>query len=52
MPQSKAYELLKKHQIHADEVKDGKTSLRHLRHIVRSENLPFDVFHALVRLRR
>lgn len=52
MPEQKAHELLRKHNINLDEVRERKTSLHHLRHIVRSENLPFDVFQALVRLRR
>ncbi|HEY5611286.1 MAG TPA: hypothetical protein VIL97_08765 [Thermoanaerobaculia bacterium] len=52
MPETKAKELLRKHNINIDEVRAGKTSLHHLRHMVRSEELPFDVFQALVRLRR
>ena len=52
MAEHQANELLRKHNIDVNDVKDRKTSLHHLRHIVRSENLPFDVFQALVRLRR
>jgi hypothetical protein len=33
-------------------VKDRRTTLHHLRNIVHSEQLPFDVFKALVDLRR
>ena len=35
-----------------DDVKDRRTSLHHLRHIVHAEQLPFDVFKALVKMRR
>lgn len=52
MHQHKAQELLSKHNISVDEVRERKTSLHHLRHIVRAENLPFDVFRELVKLRR
>ncbi|MEO8215913.1 MAG: hypothetical protein ABI718_02410 [Acidobacteriota bacterium] len=52
MPEHKASELLKKHNISAEDLRDRKHSLHHLRHIVRSEELPFDVFKALVRQRR
>jgi len=52
MPDQKAHELLRKHDITIDDVKERRTSLHHLRRIVHSEQLPFDVFKALVRLRR
>jgi hypothetical protein len=52
MPEHKAHELLRKHNINLDDVKDRRMSLHHLRHIVHSEQLPFDVFKALVKLRR
>lgn len=52
MPQQKAKELLQKHNISVDEVRDRKTSLHHLRKIVHAENLPFDVFRELVKMRR
>jgi hypothetical protein len=52
MPENKAHELLRKHNIHVDDVKERRTSLHHLRHIVHSEQLPFDVFKALVKMRR
>lgn len=52
MSDQKAKELLKKHNIKIEDVETGRTSLHHLRHIVRNENLQFDVFQALVRLRR
>ena len=51
MAEHKAHELLKKHSISIQDVREGRTSLHHLRQIVRGENLPFDVFQALVRLR-
>jgi hypothetical protein len=52
MPDKKAHELLRKHDIDLDDVKARRTSLHHLRQIVHSEQLPFDVFKALVKLRR
>jgi hypothetical protein len=52
MPDQKAHELLRKHNITIDDVKERRTSLHHLRRIVHGEQLPFDVFKALVRLRR
>ncbi|MBV8519032.1 MAG: hypothetical protein JO197_16680 [Acidobacteria bacterium] len=52
MPDQKAHDLLRKHNIHVDDVKERRTSLHHLRQIVRAEDLPFDVFKALVKLRR
>jgi hypothetical protein len=52
MSEIKANELLRKHNISVDDVKERRTSLHHLRHIVHSEQLPFDVFKALVKLRR
>jgi hypothetical protein len=51
MAENKAHELLRKHNITVDDVKERRTSLHHLRHIVHSEQLPFDVFKALVKLR-
>lgn len=52
MPEQKAHDLLHKHNIHVDDVKDRRTTLHHLRNIVHSEQLPFDVFKALVKMRR
>ena len=52
MPEKTAHELLRKHNIHVDDVKDRRTTLHHLRNIVHAEQLPFDVFTALVKLRR
>jgi hypothetical protein len=52
MAENKAHELLRKHNIAVEDVMQRRTSLHHLRHIVHSENLPFDVFKALVKLRR
>ena len=52
MSEKRAHELLRKHNISVQDVKERKTSLHHLRNIVHSEQLPFDVFKALVDLRR
>ena len=52
MPENKAQEVLRKHNISLEEVREGRTSLHHLRQIVHNEKLPFDVFKALVKLRR
>ena len=52
MSEKRAHELLRKHNISVQDVKERKTSLHHLRNIVHSERLPFDVFKALVDLRR
>ena len=52
MPENKAQDLLRKHNITVDDVKERRTTLHHLRNIVHSEQLPFDVFKALVKLRR
>ena len=51
MPENRAHELLRKHNITVDDVKERRTTLHNLRHIVHSEQLPFDVFKALVKLR-
>ena len=52
MADQKAHELLRKHNISLEDVKERRTSLHHLRQIVHNEQLPFDVFKALVKLRR
>jgi hypothetical protein len=52
MPEQKCHDLLRKHNITPDDVKERRMSLHHLRNIVRSEALPFDVFKALVKMRR
>jgi hypothetical protein len=52
MPENKAHELLRKHNINVDDVRERRTTLHHLRHIVHAEQLPFDVFKALVKMRR
>ena len=51
MSEIKAHELLRKHNLTVDDVKQRRTSMHHLRHIVHSEQLPFDVFKALVKMR-
>ena len=52
MADQKAHELMRKHNISLEDVKERRTSLHHLRQIVHSEQLPFDVFKALVKMRR
>lgn len=52
MSEHKAHELLRKHNISIEDVKERRTTLHHLRNIVHAEQLPFDVFKALVHLRR
>jgi uncharacterized DUF497 family protein len=52
MAEQKAHEVLRKHNISLEDVKERRTSLHHLRRIVHAEELPFDVFKALVKLRR
>ncbi|HEX7705290.1 MAG TPA: hypothetical protein VF701_02430 [Thermoanaerobaculia bacterium] len=52
MPENKAHELLRKHNLTTDDVKNRRTTLHHLRNIVHSEELPYDVFKALVKMRR
>jgi hypothetical protein len=51
MADKTAHELLRKHNISLEDVKERRATLHHLRHIVHSEQLPFDVFKALVKLR-
>ena len=51
MSEIKAHELLRKHNITVDDVKERRTSMHHLRHIVHAEQLPFDVFKTLVKMR-
>ena len=52
MPENTAHELLRKHNLTVDDIKERRATLHHLRHIVHSEQLPFDVFKAIVKLRR
>jgi hypothetical protein len=52
MPEKTAHDLLRKHNLSVDDVKERRATLHHLRHIVHSEQLPFDVFRALVKMRR
>lgn len=52
MPENQAHELLRKHNIQVTDIQQRRTTLHHLRNIVHSEQLPFDVFKALVKLRR
>ncbi len=52
MAENTARDLMSRHKITAEDIREHKTSLHHLRHIVRSENLPFDVFRELAKHRR
>lgn len=52
MPDQKATDLLRKHNIDVNDVKERRTTLHHLRQIVHNDQLPFDVFKALVKMRR
>lgn len=52
MSEQKAHDVLRKHSVAVEDVKERRTSLHHLRNIVRSEELPFDVFRTLVKMRR
>lgn len=52
MPQQKAKEVLQKNNLSPDDVRERKASLHHLRNLVHAENLPFDVFRELVKMRR
>ncbi|HEX8153832.1 MAG TPA: hypothetical protein VF698_11935 [Thermoanaerobaculia bacterium] len=52
MPENKAHDVLRKHNLTVEDVKERRTTLHHLRNIVHAEELPFDVFKALVKMRR
>ena len=52
MAEKRAQDLLRKHNISVEDIQERRTSLHHLRHIVHSEQLPFDVFKTLVKMRR
>lgn len=52
MAEIKAKELMRKHDIRLEDLREGKHTLHHLRNIVRTEEQPFEVFQALVRMRR
>ncbi len=52
MPENKARDLLRKHNLTLDDIKERRATLHHLRRIVHAEDLPFDVFKALVKMRR
>jgi hypothetical protein len=51
MSEHKAHELLRKHNLTVDDVKERRATMHHLRRIVHAEQLPFDVFKALVKMR-
>lgn len=51
MPENKAHEVLRKHNVSVEDVKERRTSLHHLRQMVHAEQLPFDVFKTLVKMR-
>ncbi|MGH9458036.1 MAG: hypothetical protein ACRD2J_10395 [Thermoanaerobaculia bacterium] len=52
MAEQKAKELMRKHDIRLEELREGKHTLHHLRTLVHSEGLPFEVFQSLVKMRR
>lgn len=52
MADKKAHEVLRKHNVSLEDVKERRASMHHLRRIVHAEELPFDVFRAIVRMRR
>jgi uroporphyrinogen-III synthase len=52
MHEKKAAEVLRKHGISVDDIREQRTTLHHLRKLVRSENQGFDVFREIVKLRR
>ena len=52
MAEKTARELMHRHNITTDDIRTRKTTMHHLRQIVRSEDLPFDVFRELVKHRR
>lgn len=52
MAEHTARDLMSRHNITAEDIRERKASLHHLRHIVRSENLSFDVFRELAKHRR
>lgn len=52
MSEHKAHEVLRKHNISLEDVKERRTTLHHLRQIVHAEELPFDVFKTIVKMRR
>jgi len=51
MPENKAHEVLRKHNVSVEDVRERRTSLHHLRQIVHAEQFPFDVFKTLVKMR-
>ncbi|HYM60441.1 MAG TPA: hypothetical protein VEZ11_06065 [Thermoanaerobaculia bacterium] len=52
MAENKAHELLRKHNVTVEDIKEGRTTMHHLRRMVHADELPFDVFRALVKMRR
>ncbi|MDX1583637.1 MAG: hypothetical protein R3338_08560 [Thermoanaerobaculia bacterium] len=52
MAEQKTRELMARHNISIDDLRERKHTLHHLRTVVRGENLPFDVFRSLVTHRR
>ena len=52
MAEKKAHELLNKHRIDVADVAARRVRLHHLRDIVKSENLPYDVFREMIKLRK
>lgn len=52
MAEQKTRELMARHNITIEDLRGRKHTLHHLRSIVRSDELPFDVFRTLVTHRR
>ena len=52
MAENTARELMSRHNITPDDIRDRKATMHHLRHLVRTEELGFDVFRELVKHRR
>ena len=52
MAEQKTRELMARNNITIEDLRERKHTLHHLRNVVRSEELPFDVFRSLVMQRR
>lgn len=52
MAEQKTRELMARHNITIEDLRERKHTLHHLRNVVRAEEMPFDVFRTLVMHRR
>ncbi len=52
MAEQKTRELMARNNITIEDLRERKHTLHHLRNVVRSEEMPFDVFRTLVMHRR